>query len=86
MEVKTSVICSTNAIIDPGTVVVVAFDASVANVTVSTLRQAYYFAERAEAFSVKGLKQLYEADLPATFDIACFRFPNQAKDNQIYNQ
>ena len=55
MEVKATVISPANAIINPRTVMVVAFDTSVANVAVAALGKANNFAEGAETFSVKSL-------------------------------
>jgi len=56
MGVEIAVICPSDAVIHPRAMMVVSFNALVADIAMSTLRQTYHSTEGAQTFWVESLK------------------------------
>ena len=70
MDVEARVVGPTDAVVDPGTVMVISLDTAIANVTVAALWQSNDLAKRAERLWVKCFHQRDELDLFAALYIA----------------
>ncbi len=62
-------ICATHTIINPRTVMVISVYALIADVAMSTLRQANDLAERTETLCIESLEQAHKVYLRVMFNV-----------------
>jgi len=75
-NVELGVVAFADAVVNPGTVVIVSVDAAATQVTMATTRGTNNFAVRAKTASFVSVEKLDEVDLRVTFESAWIREPH----------